>query len=278
MSASNQHERSLLTAEAAVISAHHTAGPGDLPNVLVIGAMKCGSTSLHHYLDAHPDIAMSEKKELNFFYRPGVWNKGLEWYRSQFDPGAPLRGESSVNYTKSPRASGLAAPRMHRLVPHAKLIYMVRHPIERAVSHYLHTRAEGNEERPLPQALSDLTGPYVSRSVYYANVEPFLRHFPAESLLVVPQERLRSQRAATLRAIFSFLGVDADIDRPEFSVMWQTAAEKLDTPGDAAESPTRRESEAIDPFLRERLVEHFRPDFKRVRKLMSTEFRRGWRL
>ena len=89
--------------------------PGALPNLVVIGAMKCGSTSLHHYLDAHPAVSMSDHKELNFFYRPQRWQRGADWYRGHFDSTALVRGESSVNYTKSPAASSVAAPRMRDL-------------------------------------------------------------------------------------------------------------------------------------------------------------------
>lgn len=104
---------------------------GALPNLVVIGAMKCGTTSLHHYLDVHPDIAMSQAKELNFFFgddadgesgdaevrswHNGNWHRGVEWYAAQFDAGAPVRGEASPGYT-SP-AHPEVAGRMAAIIP-----------------------------------------------------------------------------------------------------------------------------------------------------------------
>jgi hypothetical protein len=254
--------------------------PGALPNVIVIGAMKCGTTSLHNYLNAHPQIAMSEGKELNFFYRDERWGtQGVSWYRRQFDSDAPVRGESSVNYTKNPDASRVAAERMYPLIPDVKLIYVVRHPIERAISHYLHTRAAGNEDRSLPEALEDLEEPYVSRGLYFTNVRPFLKKFPRENLLVIPQEALLNERSEALGLVFSFLGVDADVDAPEFSQMWETASSKLEPSAEStSKSPSADELAGLEPELRKRLTAHFRPDFKRIRRLMPPQFMSGWRL
>jgi hypothetical protein len=108
-----------------------------LPSLIVIGAQKCGTSSLHAYLDAHPEIAMSTPKELDFFGGPGFanWERGVDWYRAQFDPEAPVRGESSPSYTAYPFVVG-TPERIHALVPGAKLIYMVRDPIERLLSQW----------------------------------------------------------------------------------------------------------------------------------------------
>ena len=80
-----------------------------LPTVVIIGAMKCGTTSLHRYLDLHPQAAMSRPKELNFFIGPvaagsadwarGNWHRGAAWYAAHFDPSAEVRGEASPGYT-----------------------------------------------------------------------------------------------------------------------------------------------------------------------------------
>jgi hypothetical protein len=95
-----------------------------LPNLVVIGAMKCGTTSLHHYLDLHPEISMSRPKELNFFigddggpgdWRGGTWRRGTAWYAQHFEPAAPVRGEVSPGYT-SP-SFPYEAGRMAAVVP-----------------------------------------------------------------------------------------------------------------------------------------------------------------
>jgi hypothetical protein len=74
-----------------------------LPNLVVIGGAKCGTTSLHHYLSLHPEIFMSHPKELDFFIEEANWNKGIRWYESKFKaPGKVIRGESSPRYTRYP--------------------------------------------------------------------------------------------------------------------------------------------------------------------------------
>src|SRR3954470_10329564 len=132
---------------------------GALPTVIAIGAMKCGTTALHRYLDAHPQISMATVKEVNFFigattapdgdedtwWQHGQWHRGVAWYAGLFDETAPVRGETSPGYT-SP-ASTEAAGRMAAVVPDARLVYLVRHPLDRAVSQYRHHVRDGTETR-----------------------------------------------------------------------------------------------------------------------------------
>lgn len=94
---------------------------GSLPNLIVIGAHKGGTTSLHHYLRQHPQIFMSSLKELDFFVDEFNWPKGIDWYRKQFSSVAPIRGESSPSYTHFPKLKGVPE-RIHHLIPDAKLI------------------------------------------------------------------------------------------------------------------------------------------------------------
>jgi Sulfotransferase domain len=233
-----------------------------LPNIVVIGAMKCGTTSLHHYLDAHPEISMAAAKELNFFYRKTAWARGVSWYRSHFDPDARLRGEASPNYTKNEKASNLAAERMRQLIPRVRLIYLVRDPIERAVSHYFHTVFKGNEERPLSEALGDLDSPYVQRSLYFRNALAFFASFPSEQLLVVSQEDLRRNRSDTLRSVFRFVGADETFESLEFSRLWQTREEKQAS----AKRPSQQvEEPELSAEVRERLSEFFQADCDHLR-------------
>ena len=126
-----------------------------LPNLIVIGAERCGTTSLHRYLGAHPEIFMAKSKELDFFVTELSWRKGRGWYEKQFRNGSRVRGESSPSYTAYPVHEGVAE-RMAALVPDAKLVYLVRDPIERTLSGYHHQRALALENRPLADALSDV--------------------------------------------------------------------------------------------------------------------------
>jgi sulfotransferase family protein len=251
---------------------------GALPNLVVIGAMKCGTTALHRYLDQHPQIAMSEPKELNFFFGPakrpgdgtlwkthddgawthGNWHRSLAWYARHFPAQTPVRGESSPGYT-SPSYPGVAE-RMAALIPTARLLYLVRDPVERAVSQYRHHRAEGTETRPLQQALLDPGSQYVARGRYSDRLAPFLAHFEQKQILIVSQEELLSERRTTLQAIFRFVGVDegfwsSDLQRP-----WHATQGGLPQP---------------DRRLRQRLAGQFRDDADRLRQLAAREFP-GW--
>ncbi|MBW1859762.1 MAG: sulfotransferase domain-containing protein, partial [Deltaproteobacteria bacterium] len=120
-----------------------------------IGALKCGTTSLHYYLGLHPEISMSREKELYFFVKECNWNKGIDWYRSNFSGESKIHGESTPIYTAYPVYVGVAE-RMHGVVPGTKLIYVVRDPIDRLVSHYVHACEMGREDRGIEGALSIL--------------------------------------------------------------------------------------------------------------------------
>jgi hypothetical protein len=194
---------------------------GALPNLIVIGAMKCGTTSLHHYLDLHPEIQMSNPKELKFFVEELNWARGVDWYARHFDPAAPVRGESSPHYTTYPRWEGVPA-RMRSLVPDAKLILVVRDPIERIVSHYMHMRASGDEELGLSAALRE-NPTYVDRSRYWMQLEAFLEHYPGDAIMVIGAEELVARRRETLRRVFEFLEVDRAFDSPQFDRLWETS-------------------------------------------------------
>ena len=74
----------------------------------MIGGLKCGTTSLHHYLNLHPEVGMSRPKELNFFVAELNWELGADWYRSHFPADAAVRGETSPHYTNRPRFEGVA--------------------------------------------------------------------------------------------------------------------------------------------------------------------------
>jgi Sulfotransferase domain. len=109
---------------------------GQLPNLLIIGSQKAGTTSLHTYLSYHPEIFMSKNKELAFFCGTNS-DKDTDWYRSNFKTDKAIRGESSMVYTHCKRYPGVPA-RIHELIPEAKLIYILRDPISRVLSHYSH--------------------------------------------------------------------------------------------------------------------------------------------
>jgi hypothetical protein len=180
---------------------------GPLPEFLVIGAMKAGTTSLYHYLQAHPDLFLPQTKELNFFRDPRMFARGEAWYRRQFAPAAShqVPGEVSPDYTKHPHHSG-APERIATLCPDVKLVYLVRHPIERMRSMYLHQVAMGREQRPIDVALLD-DPHYLEVSQYAMQLDRYLRHFKRERILICSSEELFDNRAAVLAQVHCFVGV-----------------------------------------------------------------------
>ena len=189
------------------LSVPREPGAGALPNVIVIGAAKCGTTSLHHYLDLHPQVSMAQEKELHFFSKEEVWDRGLDWYRAQFDGNASIRGEASVTYTAHPRVTGVPA-RMHAVVPDVRLVYIVRDPVERIIAAYLHRRSDGMEDRPLVQALLQLEGnDLVERSRYHYQLTRYLEVFPQSSIRVVCLEDLQTRPADVMGDLYTFLGL-----------------------------------------------------------------------
>jgi hypothetical protein len=199
---------------------------GALPNLIVIGGLKCGTTSLHHYLNLHPQVAMSRPKELNFFVAELNWELGPEWYASHFDREAPVRGETSPHYTNLPRFAGVAE-RMHEVLgAQARIVYMVRDPLQRMLSHYLHNVGGGYETRPIADALSDPNSAYIARSRYAMQLEPYLRAFDRSRVLVVANEDLATKREVTMRHVFEFCGVDDDFTSEQFAREWETGSGK----------------------------------------------------
>src|ERR687891_2907647 len=139
-----------------------------LPNLLIIGAQKWGTTSLHAYLDLHPDVHMSAEKELDFFIADRGWRNGPDWYARRFRDDAAVRGEASPNYTAWPVWDGVPE-RAASLVRGARLVYLVRDPIERLESHYLQRRLQDGERGDVATVIGDVHDPrnlFVARSRY----------------------------------------------------------------------------------------------------------------
>jgi len=182
-----------------------------LPNFLVIGAMKAGTTSLFHYLQAHPQVYLSPLKEVDFFAVGANWWRGVEWYRKQFQK-APANaiavGEASTIYTRYPEHPGVAE-RIASLLPEARLIYVLRDPIERIRSHYQHRVLIGAERSPIEVAVRENPS-YVDCSRYALQLQQYLPYFSRNQILLVTSEDLRGDRANTMVTIFGFLDVRSD--------------------------------------------------------------------
>lgn len=199
-------------------------GEGRWPTLLIIGAHKAGTTSLYEYLNAHPEIRLSAEKELCYFAGPARptlasrWEKGPQWYRGNFLGMAAVHGEASTAYTNYPHTPGVPR-RIHDAIPDVKLIYAVRDPVDRLVSHYLHVCGVGRERRSISEVLSSsqLTdSAYLLRSCYWLQLRQYLALFAPSQVLIVPFEQLVRARRETLGGVFRFLGVDEDFVSPEW--------------------------------------------------------------
>jgi len=194
-----------------------------LPNLIIIGAMKCGTSSMHNYLDAHPEISMSRQKELNFFSFDRHWQRGEYWYGRHFSSTAAIRGESSPSYSKFPLLPHVPG-RMKTLIPSARFIYLVRDPVARIVSHYMHLRDGGREKRPLKEALRQFeNNPYIDCSRYHLQLQQYLEHFSQSQILVVSAEEMKANRHRTLQYVFGFLNVDESFRSPHHDVIYHVS-------------------------------------------------------
>ncbi len=198
-----------------------------LPNLVVIGAPKSGTTSLHSYLALHPEVQMADEKELRFFQDPDCLDKLAE-YAQFFDGRFPVRGETSPVYADAHLVSGVAV-RMRAALPDARLIYLVRDPVERAISAFSQPRGRAELDLTADQAFADMDDPYnrfLTGSRYATQAEPFLRLFGRDALLVLEQRDLLERREQTMRRVFGFLGVDEAFTSPGFAERANTSADK----------------------------------------------------
>jgi hypothetical protein len=182
--------------------------PATLPNFLVIGAMKSGTSSLTAYLASHPDVFVCEPREPDFFSTNT--HRGLSWYESLFREAVGCRaiGESSTGYTKAPAIGGVPE-RIAAVLPSVRLIYLIRNPVDRIRSMYVHEVARSRETRDLRQAIKRRAD-YFDLTRYGYQLDQYLSVFPREQILIVRAEDLLVHRRETVARVFEFIGVDAN--------------------------------------------------------------------
>lgn len=246
------------------------------PNLFVIGAAKSGTSSLHYYLDQHPDVHMSREKEPHYFSRSpsGTWPRTRALtqgeYESLFESDKPVRGESSVTYSFWPYPSGIPE-KIHAVAPDARFIYLVRDPVARVISHYFHRIGLGTEHRGIHDVVAEPREPqerYVTASSYATQAERYLDVFPADRLLVIDHADLLRDREAVLRECFAFLGVDPAFTSPNWGLRINESADqrRFSPLGESIRQsrPYRASTRWIRPDVRQRVI---RP----VRRALSSE-------
>lgn len=190
------------------------------PNLFLIGAMKAGTHYVRKLLKAHPDIFMCEPDEPSYFVDPQdlrqiypeMWQRRLwrseERYLELFRPAgdAPILGDASTSYTKLPLAPGVVQ-RIAAFNPDARFIYLLRDPVERAISHYWHMVRHHAERRPIADAFRRDTQ-FVAFSHYAMQLRPYLERFGRDRIAVVIHERLIADPAGVMRGLYEWLEVD----------------------------------------------------------------------
>ena len=173
---------------------------------MIIGAMKSATTTLQDQLVQQPGIFMCEPKEPNFFSNDAEYNKGMAWYSGLFNPApkGALLGEASTHYTKLPTYPETIS-RIKQHCPDARFIYVMRHPIDRLVSHYIHEWSMGVYKCDINEAINTYPE-LIAYSRYAMQLTPYIESFGKEKLLPVFFDRLVKHSQAELERVCNFIG------------------------------------------------------------------------
>jgi hypothetical protein len=258
-----------------------------LPGVVCIGAQKCGTTALYRRFAAHPECSVIPGfKEPHFFVDDGPWpignwKRGVAWYEALF-PRAAVAADVCPSYSGSPIYPG-TAERASRVVPGALIVYLVRDPIERIASHWMHFRSRGYERRPFPEAVLS-PGPgneYLAASRFGTQLALWLEHYPPDRVLVLHQRALSEGRDGELWARLGLAPPAAPVERLNVSAELSEprALERLAGPARWV-IPARLRRRAlrrpeVGPELRERLHERLDGDIERFHRLSEARLT-GW--
>jgi hypothetical protein len=187
---------------------------GRLPDFMIIGAAKCGTTTLHEWLSRNPDIFMTDPKEPEFFSKDEIYERGLEYYCSLFAAAKPhqICGEGSTTYTRWPHTAD-ASTRIADLLPRTRFIYLMRNPVDRAYSHYAHHMRLG-VTMTFEEALRR-SSEYLDCGMYFEQVRRYLRFYPASQFLFLFLEDIKKDPQRIMAEVHRFLGVRDIAHRPE---------------------------------------------------------------
>lgn len=261
-----QHEIFQIQTELRAVKegAEETLATGALPDFAIIGAAKCGTTFFYHLLTKHPHVEPAATKEIHYFDM--LFDEDIEWYRRCFpkprlkDGRMTITGEASPAYLFDPRAP----ERMAGVVPQARLMAVLRNPVDRTLSAYYHRLRNGQETRTFEETVrasleGDPDSNRLSRNIYVDHLERWSSYFSEEQMLVVKSEDFFERPRETLKAVFDFL------DLPD----WEPAASDL---GDRLNRGGY--DQKMDPATRQRLQDFFEPHNQRLYDFLGVDF--GW--
>ena len=237
---------------------------GTLPDFVIIGGRKCGTTFLYHLLTQHPLVEHAAGKEIHFFNRS--FDEGIEWYRRCFpqprwqDGRRSITGEATPDYLSHPSAP----ERMAEIIPQARLIALLRNPVDRAYSDYHQVARKQRDIRTLEEimdyaSLNDTRSGFLSRSIYVDHLLRWSEFFSKEQMLVLKSEDFFEHPQETIKPVLNFL------DLPEWKPnVWDLHYKR--NKGTYAER--------MGPATRERLEEYFEPHNRRLYEHLGVDF--GW--
>ncbi len=177
-----------------------------LPSFIIIGAMKSATTTLYEQLSAQSGIFMPELKEPNYFSDDEQFSRGISWYSSLFDIAldSELLGEASTHYTKLPTYPQ-TIQRLSEQIESPKLIYVMRHPVDRLISQYIHEWTQGNINVCIDEAINKYNK-LIDYSRYAYQLSPYIDKYGKENILPVFFENIKSRPQLELERICKFIG------------------------------------------------------------------------
>lgn len=182
--------------------------PSNLPNFIIIGAMKAATTSLYQQLKMQPGIFMPDLKEPNFFSDDATYSNGLDWYRQLFSKSgdAVILGEASTHYTKLPTYPH-TVDRLVKANMSCKMIYVMRDPIDRLVSQYIHEWSQRKITVSIDKAINEFPE-LIHYSRYYYQLQPYFKAYGHDNVLPVFFERLKANPQQELERVCEFIDLD----------------------------------------------------------------------
>lgn len=227
------------------------------PDFFIIGAQRCGTTSLRIYLSLHPDVYMPPGETGFFSYQ---YSKGLGWYLSLFHDKLAI-GEKSADYLSSPHAPG----RISKHVPDARFIVLLRNPVDRAWSHYQWAVGMGKEQKHFMHALQSQVAAkdgqhsgYLQRGHYASQLKRWFTFFPRDRFLIIESETLFSDSDNTCDQALKFL---------QLRGCCAMRLKKLGKHGAA-----KKTSRQMSPVARRWLQDYYRPHNTQLEALLGRQF------
>ncbi|ASJ08373.1 hypothetical protein A3L11_03645 [Thermococcus siculi] len=264
-----------------------------LPNFIICGTQKGGTTALYTYLKEHPEIFLPREKEVHYFDLN--YPRGINWYEKHFRGTTPQHraiGEASPFYMYLEEVP----ERIYEILPDVKLIFILRNPVDRAYSHYWHEVKLGYEWLPFEAAIkkererledasifAKQNYSYLDRGKYIEQLKRYRKYFSRDQMLILINEDLKAYPEWTMRVVFEFLGVNSDFKSPNWHTsvyvgkspkFWKLQRLKRYIPLTIAHNiidsiNLKAGYPSMNPNTREKLIKYFKPYNKELEKFLG---------